>query len=137
MPPPSTMPFSVTDILQQPADVDASASYKRSMDMAQALTGSSTSSPYSIPRPSNNPYNSTFGSSTVPNSYYGSSSNSQYYDYGVSFPNAVNTTGQYSPTSCWYGPAASMCGISVRISLEIDLFYFSVSIFSWLILSDG
>lgn len=137
MPPPSTMPFSVTDILQQPADADASASYKRSMEMAQALTSSSTSSPYSIPRSSSNLYNSTFGSSAVSNSYYGSSSNSQYYDYGVSFPNAANPAGQYSPTSCWYGPAASLCRIFRRISLKIHLFYFSVSIFSGFIISDG
>lgn len=112
MAPPSTMPFSVTDILQ-PVDTDTSASYKRSIEMAQALTSASSSSAYSIPRPSNNLtstnlYNSTFGSSAVHNSYYGSSSNSQYYDYSVSFPNAGNTTGQYSPGSCWYGPAASM-----------------------------
>lgn len=119
MAPPSTitsnsaMPFSVTDILQ-PLDVDASASYKRSIEMAQALTAASSSSAYSIQRPSSNTtsanlYNSTFGPTSVHSSYYGPSSNNQYYDYGTSFPNGGNTTGQYSSSSCWYGSAASMC----------------------------
>jgi hypothetical protein len=76
--------------------------------MAQALTAASSSSAYSIQRPSSNTtsanlYNSTFGPTSVHGSYYGPSSNNQYYDYGG------NTTGQYSPSSCWYGSAASMC----------------------------
>ncbi len=107
----STMPFSVTDILQ-PFDVDTSASYRRSIEMAQALTAassSSSSSAYSIPRPSSNTLcNPTFGPASVHNNYYGPSSttafspNNQYYDY------SGNSTGQYSPSSCWYGSAASM-----------------------------
>jgi len=98
-----TMPFSVTDILQ-PLDADTSSSYKRSINTA------SSSSSYSIQRPSNSLCNPTFG----PSSYYGSSStttfspNNQYYDYSTSFQNGGNPTGQYSPSSCWYGPAASM-----------------------------
>ena len=103
----TAMPFSVTDILQ-PLDADASASYKRSIEMAQALTAASSSSAYSIQRPSSNTtsanlYNSTFGPTSVHGNYYGPSSNNQYYDY------SGNTTGQYSPSSCWYGSAASMC----------------------------
>ena len=95
----SSMSFSVTDILQ-PFDVDTSASYKRSIEMAQALTAaSSSSSAYPLPRPTSN---TAFGSAHS-SSYYGPSSNNQYYDYNG------NPTGQYSPSSCWYGSAASRC----------------------------
>jgi hypothetical protein len=109
-----TMPFSVTDILQ-PLDTDASASYKRSIEMAHALTANSSSSSYSIQRPSSNITsaaslcNPTFGPSSMHSSYYGpSSTNNQYYDYSTSFQNGGNSSGQYSASSCWYGPAASM-----------------------------
>jgi len=149
MAPPSTitsnpaMPFSVTDILQ-PLDTDTSASYKRSIEMAQALTAASSSSAYSIQRPSSNTtsanlYNSTFGPTSVHSSYYGPSSNNQYYDYGASFSNGGNTTGQYSPSSCWYGSAASMCEEFIYFFKLIrrSFVYFSVSIFSWFIIGDG
>jgi hypothetical protein len=101
----STMPFSVTDILQ-PLDADASTSYKRSIEMAQALTAASSSSASLC--------NPTFGPSSIHSSYYGPSSttafssNNQYYDYSTSLQNSGNSTGQYSPSSCWYGSAASM-----------------------------
>ena len=110
--PPSTMPFSVTDILQ-PMDADPSAAYKRSIEMAHALSAATSSSAYPVARPSSsttsaNLCNPSFGPSTVHHSYYGpSSTNSQYYDYSTSFPNSTTTAGQYSPSSCWYGPAAS------------------------------
>lgn len=110
--PPSTMPFSVTDILQ-PLDADPSATYKRSIEMAQALSAATSSSTYPIARPSSsatstNLCNPSFGPSAVHNSYYGpSSTNSQYYDYSTSFHNGTTSTGQYPPSSCWYGPAAS------------------------------
>jgi hypothetical protein len=143
------MPFSVTDILQ-PLDADTSASYKRSIEMAQALTAASTSSSYSIQRPSNNTTsaslcNSAFGPSSVHSSYYGPSSttpfsaNNQYYDYSTSFQNSGNSTGQYSPSSCWYGSAASMCfkKILLKNKKKFHLIYFSVSIFSWIIISYG
>ncbi len=110
----SSMPFSVTDILQ-PLDTDVSASYKRSIEMAHALTANSSSSSYSIQRPSSNITsaaslcNSTFGPSSMHSSYYGpSSTNNQYYDYSTSFQNGGNSSGQYSGSPCWYGPAASM-----------------------------
>lgn len=123
MVPPSTltnnsgMPFSVTDILQ-PSDIDASTSYKRSIEMAHVLAAASSSSAsssvYSTQLSSTHPTsNSTFGSSSIHNNYYGSSSTgpfpstNQYYDYTSSFPNSANSTSQYSPSSCWYGPAAS------------------------------
>ncbi|CAF2104885.1 unnamed protein product [Rotaria magnacalcarata] len=122
MGPPSTltnnpgMPFSVTDILQ-PYDIDASASYKRSIEMAQVLaaasSSSSSSSVYSSSHPTpTNLSSSTFGPSSLHNGYYGSSSaaafpsNNQYYDYSSSFQNSANSSAQYSPSSCWYGPAA-------------------------------
>ena len=124
--PPSTLtsnpgtPFSVTDILH-PLDVDVSTSYKRSIEMAQALaaTSTSSSSAYSIQRPFNNRpstslCNPTFGSSSTHSSYYGPSStpafpsNNQYYDYNTALQTSGNSTGQYSPSSCWYGSAASM-----------------------------
>jgi len=116
------MPFSVTDILQ-PLDVDASTSYKRSLEMAHALA--SSSSVYNPQRPSTSVTpaslcNPTFGPSSVHNSYYGPtatstsafSPNNQYYDYSSTLQNGGNTNsvpGQYSPSSCWYGSAASMC----------------------------
>jgi hypothetical protein len=116
----SSMPFSVTDILQ-PLDIDASSSYKRSLEMVQVLAASSSSA-YSTQRPSSNTTsaslcNPTFGPDS---SYYGPSSttafspNNQYYDYSASFQNGGNSssiTGQYSPSSCWYGSAASKSAI--------------------------
>lgn len=115
------MPFSVTDILQ-PLDVDASAPYKRSLEMAHALA-SSSSSIYNSQRPSTSAAsaslcNPSFGPTSVHNSYYGPtatstsafSPNNQYYDYSSTLQNGGNTntvTGQYSPSSCWYGSAAS------------------------------
>jgi hypothetical protein len=98
MAPPSTvtsnpnMPFSVTDILQP-----------------LAVTSSSSSS-YSTQRSSSNP---AFAPLSIHNNYYGSSAtafspNNQYYDYSTSLQNGGNSTGQYSPSSCWYGSAASM-----------------------------
>ena len=117
----SGMPFSVTDILQ-PVDVDASMPYKRSLEMAHALA-SSSSAIYNSQRSSTNVtpaglYNPPFGPSSVHSSYYGSSAaspsafspNNQYYDYSNTLQNGGNTntiTGQYSPSSCWYGSAAS------------------------------
>ena len=122
------MPFSVSDILQ-PLDMDASTSYKRSIEMAQALaaaSNSSSSSVYSSQRPSSSVTpaglgNPSFAPSSIPANYYGSSSastfspNNQYYDYGGSFPNGAGVNGQYSSSSCWYGPAASKCS---RVQLE-------------------
>ncbi|CAF4216078.1 unnamed protein product [Rotaria sp. Silwood2] len=124
VPPPTltnnpSMPFSVTDILQ-PSDIDASTSYKRSIEMAHALaavSSSSSSSVYSTQLSSNhvastNLSNPTFGPSSIHNSYYGPSStttfspNNQYYDYSSSFQNSGNSTGQYSSSPCWYGSAA-------------------------------
>jgi len=120
-----TMPFSVTDILQ-PFDADASASYKRSIEMAQALTAASSSSAYSIQRASNNP---TFGPSTTHNSYYvPSSTNNQYYDYSTSFQNGGNSTGQYPPSSCWYGSAA-MSRYLVGSSSAMDSAAFAASVY--------
>jgi len=83
------------------------------MAHALAAAASSSSSTYSIQRPSNNITstslcNPTFAPSSVHSSYYGPSSNNQYYDYSTSFSNTGNPTGQYSPSSCWYGSAASM-----------------------------
>jgi hypothetical protein len=114
------MPFSVTDILQ-PLDVDASTSYKRSLEMAHALA--SSSSVYNPQRPSTSVTpaslcNPTFGPTSVHSNYYGPtatstsafSPNNQYYDYSSTLQNGGNTntvTGQYSPSSCWYGSAAS------------------------------
>ena len=116
------MPFSVTDILQ-PLDVDASNSYKRSLEMAHALASSSSTAVYNPQRPSTSVTpaslcNPTFVPSSVHNSYYGPtatstsafSPNNQYYDYSSTLQNGGNTgnvTGQYSPSSCWYGSAAS------------------------------
>lgn len=118
----SGMPFSVTDILQ-PLDVDASNSYKRSLEMAHALASSSSSSVYNPQRPSTSLTptslcNPSFGPSSVHGNYYGStatstsafSPNNQYYDYSNTLSNGTNgnpVTGQYSPSSCWYGSAAS------------------------------
>lgn len=112
------MPFSVTDILQ-PLDIDASNSYKRSLEMAHAL---SSTSAYSSQRPSTSVTpaslcNPTFGPTSVHNSYYtptatstsAFSPNNQYYDYSSTLQantNAANVSGQYSPSSCWYGSAA-------------------------------
>lgn len=120
----SGMPFSVTDILQ-PMDIDASASYKRSLEMAHALA-SSSSAVYNPQRPSTSVTpaslcNPSFPPSAVHGNYYGStasstsafSPNNQYYDYSNVLPNVTNgnpVTGQYSPSSCWYGSAASTSG---------------------------
>ena len=104
------MPFSVSDILQ-PLDMDGSNSYKRSIEMAQALAAaSSSSSVYSSQRPTNSVTPGNIG----PNNYYGVAStnssfptNNQYYDYASSFSNSSSVNGQYPSNSCWYGPAAS------------------------------
>lgn len=128
------MPFSVSDILQ-PLDMDASTSYKRSMEMAQALaaaSNSSSSSVYSSQRPSSSVTpasfaNPSFASSSIPANYYGSSSasafspNNQYYDYGGSFPNGSGANGQYSSSSCWYGPTASEC-LTLQLAMLISVF---------------
>ena len=128
------MPFSVSDILQ-PLDMDASTSYKRSMEMAQALaaaSNSSSSSVYSAQRPSSSVTpaslgNPSFASSSIPANYYGSSStstfspNNQYYDYSGSFPNGAGVNGQYSSSSCWYGPAASKYS-TVQLEKLISVF---------------
>ncbi|CAF3653006.1 unnamed protein product [Adineta steineri] len=105
-------PFSVTDILH-PLDADVSSSYKRSIEMAQALavaSSSSTSSVYSTQRSTNN---TTFAPSSIHSTYYSPSSttnfphNNQYYDYNTTLQNSANSsTGQYSSSSCWYGSAA-------------------------------
>ena len=53
------------------------------------------------------------------------SSNNQYYDYSSTLQNGGNTnsvTGQYSPSSCWYGSAASKKRFRWRKIIE--LFYF-------------
>jgi hypothetical protein len=131
------MPFSVTDILQ-PLDSDGSTSYKRSHDITHGLTTASSSSSssssstttatnpgsYNLSRPSTSATpaglcNPTFIPSSVHSNYYhgnGSSTatfspNHQYYDYSSALPtggtvNSINS--QYSPSSCWYGSAASM-----------------------------
>lgn len=118
----SAMPFSVSDLLQPPFDMDPSASYKRSIEMAQALAAvsssstSSNSSVYSSQRPSTSATPSTSNNPNFPPNYYGPPSNNpsgtfsssnQYYDYGNSFQNGATVNGQYGPNSCWYGPAAS------------------------------
>ncbi|UJR14728.1 hypothetical protein I4U23_001720 [Adineta vaga] len=96
--------------------MDASASYKRSIEMAQALAVASSSVP--PPPPSSSSVhtsqrlsnNSTFNSSVLHNNYYGStpaatfSPNHQYYDYSTSFQHSGTVTGQYP--SSWYGSAA-------------------------------
>jgi hypothetical protein len=144
------MPFSVTDILQ-PLDVDASTSYKRSLEMAHALA-SSSSSVYNPQRPSTSVTpaslcNPAFGPSSVHSSYYGPtatstsafSPNNQYYDYSSTLQNGGNTntvTGQYSPTSCWYGSAASeYFYINIYRNYLRKIVIYSVSIFSWFIIS--
>lgn len=135
------MPFSVTDILQ-PLDVDASTSYKRSLEMAHALA-SSSSSVYNPQRPSTSVTpaslcNPAFGPSSVHNSYYGPtatstsafSPNNQYYDYSSTLPNGANgnaVTGQYSPSSCWYGSAASKTH-RLRVAAFRTAFFRSVSV---------
>jgi hypothetical protein len=112
------MPFSVTDILQ-PLDVDASVSYKRSLEMAHALASSSSSvynpqrpstsvTPASLCNPAFGPHSSYYGPTATSTSAF--SPNNQYYDYNNALQNGGNTnsvTGQYSPSSCWYGSAAS------------------------------
>lgn len=112
----SAMPFSVTDLLQPPFDMDASTSYKRSIEMAQALaaasssSSSSSSSIYSSQRPSTSATPGALNNPTFAPNYYGSSAanpTNQYYDYGSSFQNGAAASGQYGPSSCWYGPAAS------------------------------
>ena len=133
----SGMPFSVTDILQ-PMDVDGSASYKRSLEMAHALA-SSSSAVYNPQRPSTSVTpaslcNPSFPPSSVHGNYYGStasstsafSPNNQYYDYSNTLPNGTNgnpVTGQYSPSSCWYGSAASTSGLN---RCRYGLWFFSV-----------
>ncbi|CAF1064456.1 unnamed protein product [Rotaria sordida] len=149
MVPPSTltnnpgMPFSVTDILQ-PSDIDASTSYKRSIEMAHALAASSSSSSsvYSTQLSSNhttstNLSSPTFGPSSIHNSYYGSSSsttattfspNNQYYDYSSTFQNTGNSTGQYSSSPCWYGSAA-MSRYLVGSSTAVDSAALAASVY--------
>lgn len=118
----TSMPFSVTDILQ-PLDMDVSASYKRSLEMAHALASSSSAGAYNLSRPTasvtpNSLCNSTFTPSSAHHNYYNPavsststfSPNHQYYDYASSIPTNGATSalaGQYSPSSCWYGSAAS------------------------------
>lgn len=124
----TSMPFSVTDILQ-PLESDTTASYKRSLEMAHALatstsTSSSSTNGYSLSRPSTSISptslsHSSFVPSSVSNNYYNPtvsststfSPNHQYYDYSATLPTPTGTapgiSGQYSPSSCWYGPAAS------------------------------
>jgi len=133
------MPFSVTDILQ-PLDIDASNSYKRSLEMAHALASSSSTSVYNSQRPSTSVTpaslcNPTFGPTSVHNNYYAPtatstsafSPNNQYYDYNSSLQtnaNSSNVTGQYSPSSCWYGPAASMSSLGFSFSMyDYDLLF--------------
>lgn len=146
----SGMPFSVTDILQ-PLDVEASTSYKRSLEMAHALA-SSSSAVYNPQRPSTSVTpaslcNPSFGPSSVHSSYYGPtatstsafSPNNQYYDYSGALQNGANTnsvTGQYSPSSCWYGSAASKS----FVNNHQRWFYHcssSVSVSSWFIVRCG
>ena len=157
-----TMAFSVTDILQ-PFDVDTSNSYKRSLEMAHALATSSASSAaaaaaaaaYHLPRPSasitpaslcNSSFQSTSGHNNYYNSNVSSSStfspnNHQYYDYSGALPsNGTNNpiSGQYSPSSCWYGSTASKSFIDSSIESQFDGHIdFSVTIFSWFINSNG
>lgn len=128
----TSMPFSVTDILQ-PMDADISTSYKRSLEMAHAIatsSSSSSSSVYNPQRPSSSVTpvglcNPSFGPSAVHNSYYNPtvtstsafSPNQQYYDYSSALPAGAPTnaiTGQYSPSSCWYGSAASRRSVARR-----------------------
>jgi hypothetical protein len=138
----SGMPFSVTDILQ-PLDVDASTSYKRSLEMAHALA-SSSSSVYNPQRPSTSVTpaslcNPSFGPSSVHSSYYGPtatstsafSPNNQYYDYSSTLQNGGNpnaVTGQYSPSSCWYGSAA-MSRYLVGSSSAVDSAALAASVY--------
>ncbi|CAF1286594.1 unnamed protein product [Adineta steineri] len=135
------MPFSVTDILQ-PLDVDASTSYKRSLEMAHALA--SSSAVYNPQRPSTSVTpaslcNPTFGPTSVHNSYYGPtatstsafSPNNQYYDYSSTLQNGGNAnsvTGQYSPSSCWYGSAA-MSRYLVGSSSAVDSAALAASVY--------
>lgn len=141
----SGMPFSVTDILQ-PLDLETSHSYKRSLEMAHALASSSSTSVYNPQRPSTSVTpaslcNPSFGPASIHSSgYYGPtatstsvfSPNNQYYDYsGTLQTNTNNVHGQYSPSSCWYGSAASMSTIFSR-SIFCYL-RFSVSILSGLL----
>lgn len=135
----TSMPFSVTDILQ-PMDSDASNSYKRSLEMAHALATSTSSSSstngYPLARPSTSISptslsHSSFAPSSVSNNYYNPtvsstsafSPNHQYYDYSATLPSAAGTapgiSGQYSPSSCWYGPAASeLCRRRVPVDVR-------------------
>ncbi|CAF1267747.1 unnamed protein product [Rotaria sp. Silwood1] len=138
------MPFSVTDILQ-PLDIDASTPYKRSLEMAHALAASSSSSSiYNSQRSSTSATsaslcNPSFGPSSVHSSYYGPtatstsafSPNNQYYDYSSTLQNGGNTntvTGQYSPSSCWYGSAA-MSRYLVGSSSAVDSAALAASVY--------